>query len=89
MASGETDKNADSLDCHKALLLKKINEVLLESGREPVSALQDDMRLRKDLGLDSLELAVLTVKIEAATGIDIFENGLVDTVGEVAKRLGN
>jgi acyl carrier protein len=47
------------------------------------------MRLRKDLGLDSLELAVLTVKIEAAAGIDIFENGLVDTVGQVAKRLGN
>jgi len=54
-----------------------------------VSALRDDMYLRKDLGLDSLELAVLTVKIEAATGIDIFENGLVDTVGQVAKRLGN
>ena len=71
------------------MLLEKINQVLVESGREPVSALRDDMHLRKDLGLDSLELAVLTVKIEAATGIDIFENGLVDTVGEVAKRLGN
>jgi acyl carrier protein len=69
------------------MLLDKINQVLVESGREPVNALRDDMRLRKDLGLDSLELAVLTVKIEAATGIDIFENGLVDTVGQVAKRL--
>ena len=71
------------------MLLDKINQVLVESGREPVSALRDDMYLRKHLGFDSLELAVLTVKIEAATGIDIFENGLVDTVGEVAKRLGN
>ncbi len=71
------------------VLLNKINQVLVESGREPVNALRDDLRLRKDLGLDSLELAVLTVKIEAATGIDIFANGLVDTVGEVAKRLGN
>jgi len=71
------------------IVLKRINEVLIESGREPVSALHQEMRLRADLGLDSLELAVLTVKIEAATGIDIFENGLVDTVGEVAKRLGN
>ena len=70
------------------MLLDKINQVLVESGREPVNALRDDMRLRKDLGLDSLELAVLTVKIEAATGIDIFENGLLSTVGEVAKRLG-
>jgi acyl carrier protein len=77
------------MDSQSQMLLSKINQVLVESGREPVSALRDDMRLRKDLGLDSLELAVLTVKIEAATGIDIFENGLVDTVGEVAKRLGN
>ena len=83
MASGETDKSPMSL------LLNKINEVLVESGREPESALHHEMRLRADLGMDSLELAVLTVKIEAATGIDIFENGLVDTVGEVAKRLGN
>ena len=70
------------------MLLGKINEVLVESGREPVNALRDDLRLRKDLGFDSLELAVLTVKIEAATGVDIFEQGLVDTVGEVVKRLG-
>jgi acyl carrier protein len=70
------------------MLLDKINEVLVESGREPVSDLRDDLRLRNDIGLDSLELAVLTVKIEAVTGIDIFEKGLVDTVGEVVKRLG-
>jgi acyl carrier protein len=77
------------MNSQNQMLLDKINQVLVESGREPVSALRDDMHLRKDLGLDSLELAVLTVKIEAATGIDIFENGLVDTVGQVAKRLGN
>ena len=70
------------------MLLDKINEVLVESGREPVSALRDDLRLRYDIGLDSLELAVLTVKIEAVTGIDIFEKGLVETVGEAVKRLG-
>jgi acyl carrier protein len=70
-------------------ILNKVNEVLVESGREPVSALHNGMRLRADLGLDSLKLAVLTVKIEAATGIDIFENGLVDTVGEVVQRLGH
>jgi acyl carrier protein len=71
-----------------SLLLNKINEVLVESGREPVSALNHEMRLRADLGLDSLELAVLTVKIEAETGIDIFENGLVNSIGEVVQRLG-
>ncbi len=75
------------METQTEMLLGKINEVLVESGREPVNALRDDLRLRKDLGFDSLELAVLNVKIEAATGIDIFEGGLVDTIGEVVQRL--
>jgi len=64
-----------------------INEVLMESGREAVPAISRDTRLRNDLGLDSLELAVLTVKLEAATGVDIFAQGIVSTVGEIEDRL--
>jgi acyl carrier protein len=64
-----------------------INEVLLESGREAVPAIARGTDLRKDLGLDSLELAVLTVKLEAATGVDIFAQGIVSTVGEIEDSL--
>lgn len=55
---------------------------------EPVERLEADMRLREDLGLDSLELAVLTVKIEAVHGVDVFADGLVTTVGEIEQKIG-
>ena len=68
-------------------LLNAINEVLHESGREGVSSLSPETRLRQDLGFDSLELAVLTVKLEAATGVDVFARGVVNTVEQVEERL--
>ncbi|AMV31849.1 acyl carrier protein [Pirellula sp. SH-Sr6A] len=69
------------------ILHNKINEVLEESGRERVAELTPLARLKQDLDLDSLDLAVLTVKIEAATGIDIFADGLVETVGEILAKM--
>ncbi len=68
-------------------LLKSINEVLNEGGRPPIPSLTREMDLRRELGLDSLELAVLTVKLEAEFGVDVFAAGLVTTVGEVEDRL--
>ncbi len=44
-------------------------------------------RLREDLGLDSLQLAVLTVKIEAEFGVDVFADGVVTTVGEIEEKI--
>lgn len=73
----------------KSISLAKINEVLAESGREPIQALSPDMSLRQDLDLDSLDLAVLTVKIEAATGVDVFQKGVVQTVGDLLERLSS
>ena len=64
-----------------------INEVLDESGRDNASSVCHDSRLRADLGLDSLDLAVLTVKIEAKFGVDVFANGIVNTVGEVLDKI--
>ncbi len=68
-------------------LLHAINEVLVESGRDSVATLSRDTQLLKDLGMDSLELAVLTVKLEAMTGVDVFARGVVSTVGEIEDRL--
>ncbi|MFN9880087.1 MAG: acyl carrier protein [Planctomycetota bacterium] len=64
-----------------------INEILDDSGRAPISSLSAEMRLREDLGLNSLELAVLTVRLEAVYGVDVFASGLVTTVGEVLAKL--
>lgn len=64
-----------------------INTVLQNRGRSTVSALRPDMDLRKDLGLDSLDLAELTVRVEAEFDVDIFADGLVATVAEIQQKL--
>ena len=68
-------------------ILAIINEVLEESGRDQVSGIERATLLRNDLGLDSLDLAVLTVKIEANLGVDVFAKGIVTTVGEILDRI--
>jgi acyl carrier protein len=45
------------------------------------------MKLRDDIGFDSLDLAELTVRIEAQFKVDIFEKGIISTVGEIFDRL--
>jgi len=69
------------------IIIAAINEVLEESGRDQVSEIARGTLLRKDLGLDSLDLAVLTVKIEAKLGVDVFAKGIVTTVGEILDRI--
>ncbi len=68
-------------------LLTVINTVLQNRGRSTISALQPAMDLRKDLAFDSLDLAELTVRVEAEFDVDIFEDGLVATVGEIQQKL--
>jgi acyl carrier protein len=69
-------------------LLDIINIVLENKGRAILLTVKPNDDLRNDLGLDSLDLAELTVRIESEFDIDIFENGLVKTVGEIQDKLG-
>lgn len=68
-------------------LLTIINTVLTNRGRQTITAINQADSLRNDLHLDSLDLAELTVRIEAEFDIDIFEDGIVNTVGEILARL--
>ena len=43
--------------------------------------------LRKDLALDSLALAELAVRIEEAYDVDVFEDGIVETVQEIIDKV--
>ena len=43
--------------------------------------------LTNDLGLDSFNLAQLTVEIESEFGIDIFENEVISSVGDILKQI--
>lgn len=70
---------------------KKILEIVnaIRSAKElPVlDELKEEFNLREDLGLTSFDLAELTVRIEDEYGIDIFEDGLVNTIGEIYAKL--
>lgn len=68
----------------------QIIQMVCEDQHPAVSILQDikeETHLRNDLGLDSLALAELTVRLEDEFEQDIFEEGVVETVGEVFQRL--
>lgn len=64
-----------------------INEIRLAKEMAPVETIGPETKLREDLNLTSFDLAELTVKIEDEFDIDIFEDGLVSTVGEIFAKL--
>ena len=68
-------------------VLSIINQVRAAKGLEAISALNLSDSLRDDLGFTSFDLAELTVRIEDEFDIDIFEDGLVNTVGEIFAKL--
>lgn len=70
------------------LIEEIISEVLKNRGKNYQTTINSSTRLREDLGMDSLDLAELTVKIEAEYGVDIFEDGIVNTIEEIRKKLG-
>ena len=69
-------------------LLQIINTVLENRGKATVESINENSSLKNDCGLDSLDLAELTVRIEAEYDVDIFEDGIVTTVGEILSKLG-
>lgn len=68
-------------------LLDIINEIKEAKGENLLTSLDKDMKLRDDLELDSFDLALLTAKIEDEFDVDVFEDGLIETVGEILIKL--
>lgn len=68
-------------------ILEIINEINLMSGKETIEKLERNTSLRKNLKFDSLDLAVLTAKIEDIYDIDVFEDGVIDTVEEIIEKI--
>ena len=67
---------------------EKVIEIILNILEENdikinVDTINDSTSLTNDLGLDSFNLAQLTVMIESEFGIDIFENGVISNVGDI------
>lgn len=68
-------------------VLEIINDIRVAKSMNPVDTLNETDNLRNDLGLTSFDLAELTVRIEDEFDIDIFEDGLVNTIGEIYEKL--
>lgn len=67
-------------------VIKIIQEIVIDNGEELTTEISKVSKLR-DLGLSSFDLATLTVRIEDEFDVDIFEDGLVNTVGEIVSIL--
>jgi acyl carrier protein len=73
----------------EARILCIVNTVLKNRGKEQIKKINKKSNLRNDIGFDSLDLAELTVRIEAEFDIDIFEDGIVNTIGEILTKLNS
>ena len=71
----------------KNFLLEVVNSIRSNKDMEKLSKINETDRLREDFCFTSFDLAELTVKIEDEYDIDIFEDGLVNTVGEILAKL--
>ncbi len=70
-------------DLHRQIVAA-VNKILSDSGR-PACQPGDQDTLSHDLGLDSLDLAVLIVTLEEHLGVDPFRDGwtAVHTLGDL------
>lgn len=68
-------------------LLSMINDIRKSDNRTTLTTVRETDSLRKDLGLTSFDLVELAARIKDEFGVGILENGLVDTVGEIYRRL--
>jgi acyl carrier protein len=68
-------------------LLQIINNLLKKEGHDILTELRSELSLSEDLGFDSLALAELTVVIEDEYGVDIFEEDIIDSIGEILLQL--
>ena len=68
-------------------LYEIVNEVLESNELDTQETFKETDNLKNDLGMDSFNLAELTVMIEDEFGIDIFEGDLVFTIGDIKQKL--
>ena len=69
-------------------LLQLINAIRAKKQRPALETLDDSMQLRGEIGFDSLDLAEFVVKIERDHDVDIFADGILQSIGEVRTKLG-
>jgi acyl carrier protein len=75
---------------NKIKIVNIINEICKEKDYTEIDPNSNDfldLKFREDLGFDSFDLAQLTVMIEDEFDIDVFEDGIIETVGEIIVKI--
>lgn len=64
-----------------------VHQILSDKGLTPPKIAADTQLLGDDIGIDSLDLAMLVRELETVIGHDPFQNGFIEfrTAGELAK----
>jgi hypothetical protein len=68
-------------------ILEIINFIRESKDLKPLEQIDGTDDLRDQIGFTSFDLAELTVRIEDEFDIDIFEDGLITTIGEIYAKL--
>lgn len=68
-------------------ILEIINFIRESKDLKPLEQIDETDNLRDQIGFTSFDLAELTVRIEDEFDIDIFEDGLITTIGEIYAKL--
>lgn len=68
-------------------LTEIVNTILANRNRPTIKEVTADLTLRNDIGFDSLDLAELTVRVEAEFDIDIFKDGVINNVGQIIDQI--
>lgn len=68
-------------------LLEIVNQVLQNAGKTTQGQLKQSDRLQADLRLDSLDLAELSIRLEAKFGVDVFQSKIPVTVADLCANL--
>lgn len=64
-------------------LLDILNDIREEKGEDRLDEITENTSLRRDIGFDSFDLALLTAKLEDEFDVDVFEGGIIDSVADI------
>ncbi len=64
-------------------LLDIFNDIREEKGEDRLDEITENTSLRRDIGFDSFDLALLTAKLEDEFDVDVFEGGIIDSVADI------
>jgi acyl carrier protein len=71
----------------KKKLLNIINCIRENKGESIFHEIKESDELREIFGFTSFDLAELTVRIEDEFDVDVFEDGIVNSIGEIIAKI--